>query len=1781
MAHPVGGAAHDDERLTRFQPSTALPTSPQERLEANLEALRTLKALRESGRRADQTQKEKLGAWSGWGGLSGVFDTRKNPYPAQAQQLREILDEHDYDAARAGVLDQYYTPGELSQAIWQALSVAGVDGGHGIEPGCGAGTFIAHAPQNAHMTGVELDPTTAAIAAHLYPGDEIRNEGYETTPTPRFYDFAVGNVPFGSTRLHDPANNPGNHTIHNHFILKALNQTKPGGYVTMVTSHHTMDAKNPAARREMYERADLAAALRLPAGTFPGTEVVTDVLVFRVRKQGEAAKPFTWEASQPTVLQADDGQQVEVTVNQDFATNAFPTLGTPSVGVGMYGAMGLIVRPEPGQDPSSLAHQVQASLSSQLARAASNGLGYSPQAAPLTIEYMRGVDEKRLGTWRLGGTVNSPEFIQHTERGWEVVSVPASQASQLAALIELRDHTVQLLSLERETRGEHPDLERHRGLLGDEWRRYVETYGPLNARNAVYRSSKDRFGQVQEEVSYRTPAVMRLFNQDPHAALTRAIEVYDENTGKAEPAAILKRRQLFATYTPKGADTPAEALAISQAVKGEVDLDYCAQLLSLPDAQGAREALGTLVFDTPSGSLVAREEYLSGNVRRKLAQAEHALETNPAMAVNIEALTQVMPRDLGVADVVPTIGATWISAADYTRFMSQKLGVNSTVEYAGSAGWRVTGGGSHYYKGMSTNSTEYRNLHQYGSPKLSAAKIMESLLNTKPIRVMMPAPDAGDPGKGKGTMVVDREATEIALGQAEKIQELFSEWIFADPARTSRLLKVYNERFNSLVPRSYEQAGSELQLPGLASTYTLHTHQRSAVARMIAEPTTGLFHEVGAGKTLEMVCGVMEQKRLGLINKPLIVVPNHMLLQFETEWLQAYPQAKLLCRDGVNFGEQARKDFLARATTGEWDAIILTYSSFRSIPVSKETEAAYLEDNMRQFDSWVATQDSQDLNHSVRYIEQRRRSLTRSLQAQMEKLRKSADRSVTFEDLGVDYLVIDEAHEYKNLSQPTHTQGLISQGTPAKVDDLLMKLGYLRKTYGERVATFATATPVANAMGEMWVMTNYLRPDLLREAGVDCFDAWVNTFTAPKSEVEVSTTGKLEVRQRISEFTNVPELTTMWRTFADVKRREELDLKVPQLTTNAAGERSAQVVSVDVGAGMEVFNEHLVRRVEAIRNRTVPLSEDNSLQVINDARSVGSDARLLSPEAFKRSFGGAEPHWSGHKVDAVAANIARIYHATKDRTYSSEEQGSGVSSTPGALQLVFCDRGTPKTGWSMYDAIKDQLVTDGVPEEKIAFVHEAATTVEKNELFARARSGAIAVLIGSTQKMGTGANMQKRAIALHHVDAPWRPCDITQREGRIIRQGNENSEVEIFRYVTQGSFDAYMWQTLERKAAFINMVMKAGSSERTLTGMDLDGEREVIDFGQVKAIATGNPLEVEKARLANQVSALGARVKQWDREHAHLESTLNLLTGQIADYETNRVLAARYMPETLPGAGVSFNPRLYTYSQPTTYQEGRPARDGLRQDLARYVKDQARPSSVDRFLRAEVIYDGVFLNLYQNRSEKTLRDGKIVDQVSFSLRVQDLVAFPLHREQACTFTLEELQDPRTNIVERIRRCVERSRTLPQQYATLLADARRERELVEQRLGETNPWASKFEAAKAQLREVRRELGELIEGQEALPSMSHRDPIIARARQIAEVGMSPQFTSRAKATPTHRPEASLSRAQVMVMAATVPPPRGATAEAAGAAEKKTTGEDEHAMIQPSANAATTSGRGKRL
>ncbi|MET3952838.1 helicase-related protein [Arthrobacter sp. UYEF36] len=1376
-----------------------------------------------------------LARWGSWGaqGVFQIFDEGREDYAGDRELLRSLLSGVEYDAARRTTINAHYTDAAYVQAMWSTVQELGFTGGTVLEPGSGVGTFMGFAPETADITGVELDPTTAAISQALYPEATVRAESFADTKLPTgHFDLAIGNVPFGNVPLHDPRHNAGGHSIHNHFILKSLELTRPGGMVAVLTSSFTLDGTNPSARREMNQLADLVGAVRLPTGSHrkaAGTDAMTDLLIFRRREPGQEPASTLWE----TVT----ARQIDGTItrlNSYFDEYPERLLGELHVSHGMYGAETLQLTTD---DLSAVPERLNTALADVVREARTAGMVMTERTAD---------QERQRAAYVPAATHEWDGHISATDSDFTVVengshvelSVPKTQAAELRALLGLRDAARKLLTAEAESRDDTNDIDALRDGLRSAYSRYVDTYGPIN------RFTLRDTGRVDEETqepmrARMTPKAVSIVSRDPFGPLVMALENFDEASQTATPAALLSSRQVQPRRPVLGVDTAEEALTVTLDTVGEVDLDYAASLLGI-SVDETRAAMGENIYQLPGAdeTFQTRAEYLSGNVREKLEVAQTAALSDDRYAVNVRDLTEVLPEPLRTDEVEARLGAVWIDAGTHQEFVREILNdPYASVSNAAGSMWDVK-----------ANRHTLAATSNWGTQRMPASDILKQVLEQRTVRVT----DEGENNR----RVLNPTETAAAQEKAQLLQERFSEWVWEEPGRATRLIDEYNRRFNSIVLRDYSAEGERLTLPGLAKAENPRPHQRTAVARMLSEPAVGLFHQVGAGKTAEMVMGVMELRRLGMVNKPAVVVPNHMLEQFSREWLQWYPQARILAASSSDLAGDKRRQFVARAAANEWDAVVMTRTAFQRVSLSPEAEAAYINSEVIQMRAELEAvktneQDNGRANSSI--IKRLEKAVLAQEETLKARLDTPADPGISFEETGIDYLVVDELHDYKNLRTPSNIPGAAITGS-ARASDLHMKTEFLRQREGRRVITGATATPIANSVTEMYVMQRYLRPDLLQAAGIKDFNTWAATFGQVVEEMELSVAGgdRFKLKSRFAKFQNVPELLKMFHTFADVKTAEDLKLPVPDLAPRAGdGLRQPNMITVEPSPELREYIQDIGKRVDAIQQRLVDSEEDNMLKVSSDGRKAALDMRLVDPTLSQQG---------PTKISATADLLASVYEEHKDRIYTDPKTGE-PDPVPGALQLVFCDFGTPSEKWNVYGELKDQLRRRGVPEHLVRFIHEAKNDAEKGRLFAAARSGQIAVLMGSTSKMGVGTNIQKRAVHLVDMDAPWRPSDVEQRHGRVVRQGNLNPEVRISQVVTKESFDSFMWQGLERKSRFINQIMRGRLDVREIE----DIGDNTLNFAQAKAITSGNPLVLEKAVADQELARLSRLDRAYNR----------------------------------------------------------------------------------------------------------------------------------------------------------------------------------------------------------------------------------------------------------------------------------------------------------------------------
>ena len=1389
--------------------------TPGEKFARNVRAIRLLKKLEAEDRFAAPEEQEILAQYVGWGGLADCFDERHSKYA----ELKALLTEDEYAAARASTLNAHYTSPVVIRAVYDALANMGFQGGNILEPSCGVGNFFGMLPEamgGSKLYGVELDSLTGRIAQQLYQRANITVQGYERVSYPKdFFDVAVGNVPFGSYQVNDKAYNWLGFSIHNYFFAKALDQVRPGGIVAFVTSRYTMDAKDPAVRRYLAQRAELLGAIRLPNNAFKanaGTEVVTDIIFLQKRDHIDLSEPAWVQLGESTNGFA---------INRYFIDHPEMILGIQTAESTQYGKQDFTVIPIEG-----------GSLENQLADAIQNIHGKYTEAAPAELEDAKADNSipadpavRNYSYTLVDGKVYFRENSRMTP-----VTLSGMAEGRVKGLIGLRDCVRALIEYQTE---DYPDKD-----IRAEQRRL----------NALYDAFVRKYGRITARANNTA------FRADSSYFLLSSLEVLDDEGKFVRKADVFSRRTIKRRVTVSHVDTASEALALSMGERAKVDMPYMMELTGKTENEIYKDLQG-VIFLNPlyegDGNLpkyFPADEYLSGNVREKLAIAKCSAELHPEhYTVNVQALESVQPTDLTAAEISVRLGATWLPVDVVNQFTHELMGTpwymrdKICVHYSQYTGdWRI--------EGKSADRSSVQAYSTYGTNRANGYKIIEETLNLRSVRVV----DYVEDEHGNRIPVLNKKETAIAQGKQELIKQAFQDWIWKDPERRERLCKLYNEKFNSIRPREYD--GSHLNFVGINPAITLRPHQVNAIARILYGGNTLLAHVVGAGKTFEMVAAGMESKRLGLCQKSLYVVPNHLTEQWATEFLQLYPAANILVATRRDFEAKNRKRFCGRIATGDFDAIIIGHSQFEKIPMSIERQRYILEQQERDILDGLAELKA---NHGERFSIKQLERARKSIQAKLEKLNDQSrkDDVVTFEELGVDRLFVDEAHSFKNLAafSKMRNVGGISQTEAQKSSDLFMKCRYLDELTGGRGVIFATGTPVSNTMVELYTMQKYLQYHSLEEHGLLHFDAWASTFGETVTAIELAPEGTgYRSKTRFSRFYNLPELMSMFKEIADIQTADMLNLPVPKANYHNIVLKPSEHQKEMVAA--------LSERAEKVRNRMVDPSVDNMLRITNDGRKLALDQRLMNPMLPASETG---------KVNACAENVYAIWQRTAEHR---------------STQLVFCDLSTPKNDgqFNVYDALRDELIAMGIPDEEIAYIHSAKTEVQKKELFGKVRSGQIRVLIGSTAKMGAGTNVQQRLIALHHLECPWRPADLQQREGRIVRQGNQNQEVEIYTYVTEATFDSYLYQLVEGKQKFIGQIMTSKSPVRSAEDID----ETALSYAEIKALCTGNPLIKERMDLDIDVQRLRLLKSSYLSQKYVLEDKIaKYLPQEIRQYE--------------------------------------------------------------------------------------------------------------------------------------------------------------------------------------------------------------------------------------------------------------------------------------------------------
>ena len=1392
----------------------------------NIEAIRTLFKLEDEHRGATAEEQQVLAQYVGWGGLADVFDPGKDSWAKEYAELKGLLSEDEYAAARSSTLNAHYTSPVVIRSIYDAVEKMGFQSGNILEPSMGVGNFFGMLPdtmQDSRLYGVELDSITGRIAKKLYPQADITVAGFETTDRRDFYDLAVGNVPFGNYKVNDKAYNKLGFSIHNYFFAKAIDQIRPGGVIAFVTSRFTMDSKDSTARKHMAERAELLGAIRLPNNAFKanaGTEVVSDIIFLQKRD-----RPIDHEPEWVQLGKTEDG----FAINQYFVDHPEMVLGQLKLESTQYGHDLTVV---PIEDTS---------LADQLAEAVQHIEGQYTAAEVDTPDIAEEEATRRTlpadpEVKNFSYTVVDGEVFYRENSVMTQVELSDTAKGRVTDMVELRQIVNELIQQQLE---DYPDAD------------IKETQAKLNAS---YDAFTDKYGLLNDRKNGR------LFEQDPSYYLLCSLENLDEQGQLKSKAAMFTKRTIRPERTVTSVDTPSEALAVSIGEHGKVDLPYMAELLGTPgEYERIITELSGVIFKDPAADPTDPEagwqmadEYLSGDVRAKLRMAQFAAETNPEFAVNVDALTKAQPKDLEASEIDVRLGATWLDPDIIQKFMTETFQIPYYLRHAVkvryspyTAEWRVEGK-------TATGRGDIISSETYGTSRANAYKILEETLNLKDVRIYDTIEDAD----GKLKRVLNKRETMLAQQKQQVIKDAFANWVWQDPQRRIALVKQYNELFNSTRPREYD--GSHIHFVGMNPEITLREHQRNAIAHVLYGGNTLLAHEVGAGKTFEMAASAMEAKRLGLCQKSLFVVPNHLTEQWASEFLNLYPNAKLLVARRKDFETANRKKFCARIATGDYDAVIIGHSQFERIPLSFERQERIIQE---QIDETLAAINELKAhageNFSIKQMEKTRKTL----ETKLEKLRSDErkDDVITFEQLGVDRLFVDESHFYKNLFLTTKMRNVagLSTSEAQKSSDMFGKCRYLDEITGGRGVVFATGTPVSNSMTELYTVMRYLQYSTLQQKKLTHFDCWASTFGETTTAIELAPEGTgYRARTRFAKFFNLPELMSMFKEVADIKTSDQLHLPVPEAKFETVVAKPSEIQKEMV--------QELSKRAVDIHSGIVDASVDNMLCVTNDGRKIGLDVRLMNPML---------PDDPNSKLNVCVQNVLKIWEEGKDQKLT---------------QLLFCDLSTPKNdgNFNVYDDIRKKLVAAGVPESEIEFIHNADTEAKKAALFSKVRSGDVRVLLGSTAKMGAGTNVQSRLVAVHHLDVGWKPSDMTQRNGRIIRQGNMNKEVKVFNYVTEGTFDAYLWQTLENKQRFISQIMTSKSPVRSCEDVD----EQALSYAEIKALCAGNPLIKEKMDLDVQVAKL--KVLKADHQSQKFRLQDKLLTKFPADIqETNAHIA--------------------------------------------------------------------------------------------------------------------------------------------------------------------------------------------------------------------------------------------------------------------------------------------------
>jgi N12 class adenine-specific DNA methylase len=1385
---------------------------PKQKFQQNLKAINTLRTLDAGERPATPDEKAALVKYVGWGSMPQVFDEYNRDWARERGALQSSLSEGEYEQARSTTLNAHYTAPTVIGAMYRAVERFGFKGGRVLEPACGIGHFIGIMPeemlQRSSVTAIEIDPLSSRIAKALYPDADIRAQPFEQTKlADGFYDVAISNVPFGDYTVHDPRWNRYKLPIHDYFFAAALEKVRPDGLMMFITSRGTMDKLDSTLRELLSERTELLGAIRLPNDAFKrnaGTEVTTDIVMLRKLRPGEAPTGPAWRE---TASHTNDHGEA-FTINEYFVARPEMMLGRMRLTGRMYRDN------EPTLEPDGR----------RLSDALSQALERLPQN-------LRQAHAQPISEPVFEDTILAPDFVKpnafclhegmvciREENALQPLNgLPAGTRSRIRGLVQVRDAVRNCLQSQMDGSTEDHIAEM-RQQLNQTYDRFVARFGPINLR-----------------------ANQRAFDGDPDFPLLLSLENYDHEAKRATKAAIFHERTIHHRQPVESAGTPKEALLVTLNERGCVDLDHMAGLLNKPAEEFLPDLKGVIFLNPQTNQWETDDQYLSGNVREKLAVADAAAASDACFLENVEALRSVQPADLAATEIDVRLGASWLPPEDVSNFTNNLLNIPSGVQVG-----HIPALGTWHLNGNWEAKSATANTTDWGTDRYTALELISDALNLK-------TPTVYDLNEDKKP-VINSQATEAAREKQERIKERFKEWVWSEDSRRERLCRLYNDTFNHTRVRTFQ--GGHLTLPGASGAIQLHGHQRAGVWRILQTPNTLLAHVVGAGKTFTMVAAAMELKRLGLARKPMFAVPNHMLGQFSTELLTLYPGANILVAGKKDFESRNRKKLFSRIATGNWDAVIVTHSGFERIPLARDTQERFFEEQLHELEM-IRRQHADSSNRRlVKEIEKAKKRLEAKLQALAAGHKK--DNTLTFEELGVDRLFVDEAHCFKNLfyvTKMTRIAGL-PQTASERAFDMFLKVRHVHSLNGGGGVVFATGTPIANSMAEMFTMQRYLQHEELKKHNLHHFDSWAATFGEPVTAMELSPDGAgYRLNTRFARFINVPELMQMFRQTADVQTAAMLNLPCPKLE----GERPA-IRNAPATPELKVFVQELAARADRLKNGRVDPRADNMLKITSEGRKAALDLRLMQPTTPDEPQG---------KVNQAVETIHRIWEAT---------------ATDRSTQLVFCDLSTPKDrGFSVYRDMADKLERLGVPAREIAFIQRYDSDASKLALFRDVRAGKVRVLFGSTQKMGSGTNVQERLIALHHLDAPWRPADVEQREGRILRQGNRNAVVSVHRYVTEGSFDAYMWQTLENKAKFIAQVMSGDMTIRRLEDLD----SAALTYAEVKAIASGNPLVIEKAQVDAELMRL-TRLRS-----AHAEEQYRIRSNLRRSHEDAEIFTGR------------------------------------------------------------------------------------------------------------------------------------------------------------------------------------------------------------------------------------------------------------------------------------------------